>query len=488
MLISCFTASVPPLPSEHASSSSTPRIPSIHGSLHGLSLLSLPARPNSAPPLLAEMTAIQPWSSNNPTALMDSSDGNAPVHPERDTSEHPAGELPPASETVDLAPQDMELPAPTLRELIEQLRSQKYHRQRGEQAQQSLRSLQVAAVRTARLARSARTAHHTLAECIKAEDKTGFLNLWNTLQDACDDCSNLVSSSGLNSEAEALAHSRSSSFFEDVSPNAQTTILTILTKLRNDENFITHRLGELSPKELTGLLPDSHRSRSTGSVMGGSIRSGHGTHRPLGFIVDAQVEEITSRNFNSPLEALVFLPSGLADSDAIEYERMTEVWASVGANFISQMKPGRERLVSALLDLWAAMQPWPGKDRLALWLLQTLQRGTFILDQPTKQTFRARVEGRPEVPVEEEIRTERFVSDAADSLLALLSDPAGASVLPSGALQMCNAMSAKLKDMPTHQNTLHLIMTGWVFSTFLVDATSLPEVRYRWTSAFFASD
>jgi len=132
--------------------------------------------------------------------------------------------------------------------------------------------------------------------------------------------------------------------------------------------------------------------------------------------------------------------------------------------------------VLTVLDTWASFGPWPGKDRLELWLLQTLQRGAFLLEQPAKATFRARMDGREELSADESLRMETFYTEATETLLDLLADGSGASVIPPNVLNMCHAIHDKLRSSPKHQRQFpQFVLTRWLFSPFFHDMITLPE-------------
>ncbi|OTA31955.1 hypothetical protein BTJ68_08793 [Hortaea werneckii EXF-2000] len=142
-----------------------------------------------------------------------------------------------------------------------------------------------------------------------------------------------------------------------------------------------------------------------------------------------------------------------------------------------RFKPGSEKLVPAVLDIWTSSCDWPGKTRIDLWIAETLRKGAFLMEQPSKQSFRIRVHGRPDSSADDEKKSEDFYSQATDALLDLLADPSDVSVIPNKALEMCRAIWTKLQTSPGHQRGFpHFILTRWLFSSFLVQVVTLPEV------------
>ncbi|KAK0994544.1 hypothetical protein LTR91_007612 [Friedmanniomyces endolithicus] len=215
--------------------------------------------------------------------------------------------------------------------------------------------------------------------------------------------------------ADERAHTAvaQSTFLDRLPDHHRTVILQLLHEVHNDGAFVADRLAALTHRELLALLPDRGPTRSTASVLDSTIQ-----------------------------------------------------------------KPGSEKLVPAVLDLWAVSTAWPGKQRLELWMLQVLQRGAFLLEQPSKQSFRMRIQARPAIPAQEDVEAEVFYADAVSELLELLSDVSGATVIPQPALDMCHAIWKKLSPGSGHQRGLsRFLLTRWLFSSFVLDAVVLPEVR-----------
>ncbi|KAM3417880.1 hypothetical protein BST61_g6100 [Cercospora zeina] len=375
---------------------------------------------------------------------------------------------------------------PCLSEITHLLRRQKYHKRRCLHAQEDLHRLQLATAKAARLRLTAHAVQRTLAECIRSEDKSSFANLLHAFQDVCEDAAKSSHPPVPGAIPAPVPAKPFESFLNDISTASRNVVLDLLAKLRYDGHFLAERIAALTPKELHALLPERVVSRSSDSVFASSSTRTSRNSRPLGFAVDAQVDVLNAHAYGSPLEALIFAPGLPLLNDHTDRQRTTEVWATVCAKVITEQKPGSERLVPALLDIWSKFEPWLGKDRLETWMLQTLQRGAFVLEQPTKQTFRARVEGRPDVSAQDDARMEAFYAEAADSLLALFGDQHSPSVIPPGALSFCQAVSRKLRDSPQQRNLPSFILTRWLFNSFMMDLVNLPEAHMMTTDHYIS--
>ena len=365
---------------------------------------------------------------------------------------------------------------PDLDEVSHLLRQAKYYKQRRVQTQRLFHRLQTATSRTQRLAIASRHVRRTLAECLRSEDKHSFAHMFNTFQVACEQLPDLTLVDSSDSELGLNpTESLSGSFLEVLSHSSRETTMKLLMRLRYDKHFVADRVALLSHKELIAMLSDGTSSRRAESVLGGSQRASTRSAKPLGFVVDRVVDDISTAGYRSPLETLVHLhnPTG---EDSPAYGRSTEIWAHVAGRLISERQAGGDRLTSTLLDIWSSQGEWIGKDRLRTWMLHTLRRGQFILEQPSRQSFRMRVQGQVDLSAEETARTEAFYKDSTDQLLELLGDPNGASAVPTTALDFTSAIHASLDGSPNHQRDLpSFVATRWLFGSFLMDMIVLPE-------------
>lgn len=367
--------------------------------------------------------------------------------------------------------------APSLASLAYLVRSRDSHERQASQRRGQLHHVRVVAARTARLASIARSVQRTLAECIRAEDKQSFAKLHNIFQDALEDCTR-----GARSPKSDTYHADPSTFLEQLPESTRKLLLEFVTALRYDGDFIADRLACLSHRELLSLLPGKPSVRSSESIFGptSGMRSHLSTH--LGYAADAQADLVTSSGFQSMLGSMMLSVQCLSEGISNEKSRILDVWSTACARLIASQQPGSEKVVPAVLEIWSSSCQWPGKDRLGQWILETLRGGSFLLEQPSKQSFKLRIQGRPDPPAEDELRIEDFYAQAADDLLDLLADSQGTSIIPDSVLEMSRAIWTKLQSSSSHQRAFpHFVLTRWLFSPFLLEAVFLPEVRARYS-------
>ena len=380
------------------------------------------------------------------------------------------------SSCEDVAQSHIADPIPSWDDLAQLYRLERYQAKQCKQVQRQLYQVHSVAARTSRLVHTARSVQRTLAECIKSEDKHSFVNLFNALRDAldCAEATNIYDRTKGGENPSNVNYP--ASFVDALSAESRHVVLDFLAKVRHDGNFVADRLMALTHKELVSLLPDKGQARSAESIFGSSPRTSSRTSRHLGFVADGQTELLSSFEYGSPLEALVLSIRGLAHPCLASDPVATDVWSTICARLISDQKPGCEKLVPAVINMWAMSSPWPGKERISTWISQVLQNGLFLLEQAKKQSFRVRAQGLSDPNTDDEVQTGQYYSSSVDSLLSLLGDRSGASAIPDGALTLCHAIFRKLQSSQNHQQVFpNFVITRWFFHSFLPDAITLPE-------------
>ena len=386
----------------------------------------------------------------------------------------------PASALSDSVPGSLRVqaPLPRLSDLTRLLQLERYEHQRRLAMEHQLWSTHVAAARTARLLQHCRSVRRTLAECVKLENKSSFLKLINAFDDALSDSYAPLPGPLVDSRTDTEnACGYPPSFLDGLQCTAQDALLEFLSKVRTDGHFIADRLATLNTQELLALLSARALSGSDESVFGSSPRSTPRISRSLGSLVDGQVHALSSNEFASPLNVLVHIVRGTIGGSIEAEATATDVWATVCARLISEQKSGSDKIVSAVIDVWAHSSSWPGRTRIDTWLLQTLQKGTVVLEDSHRQSYSMRMQASQSPDFEDADQLEDFYANAVRSLLCLLTDSATACVIPEGARRLCAAISSKLRHSPRHHKALpNFVITRWLVPRFLHDAVVSPEV------------
>ncbi|KAK6437432.1 hypothetical protein LTR95_006374 [Oleoguttula sp. CCFEE 5521] len=368
-------------------------------------------------------------------------------------------------------------PAFDLAAIARTMRLAEIHRRRRTQAEIAFRDLQIVVTKATRLTTAARHVQRTLTDCLRAEDKYSFARLNNGYADVCKKLTSTPKRSYLaeswsGSQQRLETGNAGLGFLVELSPTSQAQVIEILTNLRYDGGFIAKRLGNLTSKQLSVLLPDGGTSRSSGSIFGGLSRASTRSKQPLGYLVDHLLDDISTSRYRTPLETLVHIHVPVAH-DSPGSAAHLRVWAETCAILIQDRRLAGARLLPSLLDIWASHVPWTGKEKLCSWLLRTLRRGHFLLE-PNRPSFSARVHGQPEVDAA--ARAEVFYTECVAELLDVLGDKTGSSAIPDGAMMLCHAVYDALHLSPANQNGLaSFVLTRWLFASFLPDLLVSPE-------------
>lgn len=379
-------------------------------------------------------------------------------------------------ENSEIRPVEPALPMLNLSQVAQSLRSRNYQRRRCDRIQAHLRAVQIRSARTARLVQTAQMVQPILAECIKSEDKQSFSNLFNAFLDAADASPIHVAVLG-RSSVDADEGGYQPSALDLIPPASRESLLDLCSRISYDGDYIADCLAFLSHKELLAMLPDRSPSRSSESVFGSSSWHNPRASRHLGFAVDAHMDFLSCSNCPSPLHTLFNCARSISGSSVAEDSRVSGVWATVCARLIADQRPGSEKLVPAVFDILAHPSTWPGRMRLDEWLSRILDKGAFLTEQKSKQSFRTRVQGRSETSPEDQAAVETFFHESVGSLLDILGDTEGPSVIPLPVLRICRAISDKLDLHSGSRHAFpHFVITRWLFSSFIPDIISMPEV------------
>lgn len=106
------------------------------------------------------------------------------------------------------------------------------------------------------------------------------------------------------------------------------------------------------------------------------------------------------------------------------------------------------------------------------YLMKILEDGAFLLEKAEEQSgTRVHVEPRS---AKDSIAAEEFYDRAVLGLFEVIDDP-GAGGIPEGLIELGNAILRKL-DPKFHSQTRRFLVSKWLFTMFLVNAMTHPEV------------
>ncbi|KAH7413865.1 hypothetical protein DE146DRAFT_10333 [Phaeosphaeria sp. MPI-PUGE-AT-0046c] len=376
--------------------------------------------------------------------------------------------------------------ATSLAELAHLIRLQGYQEQRKAHSRVRLHRWLVSSALSARLVHCGELAYRTLVDDFRSDDKKGFASLYNALNDVRNSCDatrqyallepdlDFAKSKSMKSEKPLS----SSTFLNEVPSKILDDLLDFISEIRTSPDFLAARISSLSQQELASLSSFRQAMEPIDSVMAMQGRGKNvGAQKPSQQGSNP-VDRLLSFQRHDPLAALVYtIFANSSGPDSAEDLRRTDVWATTCAKLIKDIKPGSEKFIKTVLDVWAGMREWPGKANLELYLMQALQDGQFLLEKAEEQSARS-----PAQPVarstKDTIAADEYFDRVVKRLFEVVDDEPSAGGIPEGVLEIGNAILRKLdEEKNLRKASQNFFVSRWLFSTFLLNAIIHPETH-----------
>lgn len=375
-----------------------------------------------------------------------------------------------------LAPSSTSLP-----ELTHLLRLQTYQEKRRSRIQMRLHRGLISVALFTRLKNCNELAFRSLVDSFRFDDKKGFASLYNAVQDVRRSCEATWRHAELdldtrfgNTNQTSVETGPNSTFMHKLPAWIQEDLLNFVCLIRTDSDFLASRIASLSPPELASMTAFHQSLDTIDSVMPSQSRG-----RPLGYrsnrnsaFLPTPVERLLSFQRHDPLSAL--LHTVFASSEDLQ---RLEVWSTTCARVITEGKSGGEQFVCSVFNAWAAMQEWPFKSNLEMYLMEILQESAFLLDGANEQP------SGPKGPTElrnakDAIAQEEFFDMALKRLFDILDDEHCGAAIPPSVVKLGHAILRKLQKPKKQLAAETFIVSKWFFSTFLLNAIICPEVGH----------
>jgi hypothetical protein len=372
----------------------------------------------------------------------------------------------------------------TLEELAHIIRLHKNVEQKRNQSRVRLHRGLVSSALSARLLQCGQSSYRTLIEYFRNDDKEHFADLHNALHDVRmsvdayrryallePDLDSSKSHLVTNNEDSSP---RFSTFLHEIPLKSRLELLAFLSELRCNPDFLAARITSLSEHELLSLC--SFRPSPNESTV---LASSRVNAQRRGFMnpVARPVERLLSFHRHDSLAALIYtIFANSSGPDSAEDLRRTNCWATTCARMVLENRPGWERFIPRVLDVWADMREWPIKANFELFLMQLLQDGQFLLEHDPSTFKPGNSTDKPkDKPLE--YAAEEFYDRSVKKLIALLDGDRVAGGLPEGILEIGHAILHKLSPSKKHKRMAEIfILVHWFFGTFLYQSIIYPEV------------
>ncbi|KAF2125472.1 hypothetical protein P153DRAFT_113892 [Dothidotthia symphoricarpi CBS 119687] len=462
---------------------------------HVSSSRSLTPSHTTDPPAEAPPRSPSPPSKQPPPAMMGSRAHDGPVERLRpqippSSMSAPAGRLPRLLPADLSSYSDSYLPSATiatsatsLAEFAHLNRQLRYQEQRKAHSRVRLHRWLVSSALSARLVHCGELAYRTLVDSFRSDDKKAFASLYNALHDVRNSCDATHQYALLEPDLE-FGKSKSSksdkpltfsSFLNEVPSQTLNDLLEFISEVRTNPDFLATRVSILSPQELATLSSFRQALDPIDSVIARGKNAGPQKPNQQG---PSPIERLLSFQRHDPLAALIYtIFANSSGPDSAEDLRRTDVWATTCTRLIKDLKPGSEKFIKTVLDVWAGMREWPGKAHLELYLMQSLQDGQFLLEKAEEQSAR---QGSQPIArnTKDTIAADEFFDKAVKRLFEVVDDEPSAGGIPEGVLEIGNAILRKLEEEKgPRKASQNFFVSRWLFSTFLLNAIIHPETH-----------
>lgn len=366
-----------------------------------------------------------------------------------------------------------------------QARLHEHHERRQRSLNTRRRVLQKSISLSARLRRTSSWIQDGLVEISRHQDSAGFARVFSHAQDLVDICyshwSNDLQALDIvqSSDASTLSLSGQSPFFDQLARPAQDDLLALLSNLRGNPKFLIDRFRNL-PRSQVATLASKPRWEAHESFLASfSQDSGRSNQKQRRILAYSRNLEDYASSFerSNPLSFLLHNLYGHGITpDSIESRLRLFTWSSVCARLLEIGADSYNVLYWQVLEAFSAMQEWPAKTRLELFLTDLLQRGAALLDAETTSGSR-----RDQLNTEQ---AHEFFENAVLDLYWLLIECQN-GLYPTGALDLARAILGKLDHPQAQSDFRSHFFHQWYINHFLKAAIMFPEVCTQSLSSVF---
>ena len=341
-----------------------------------------------------------------------------------------------------------------------------------------LRTLRVSLGISTRLLRVGSTIQKGLVESFKQGDKSSFVSLYNSILDmreACDAASrrSIHGHDPLICSSSDLERDLCSHFVQRLTQRSKEDLLEILTLVRTDSQFLFRCIVQLTPSQLSALVSPVHTLDLHDSGLSRTRAQPLFSKRTTPHYI-AFKDHVFALERTDSLSALVLNAfADPLDSNGPEATLRLKVWSSTCAKLVAYGGSGHYSFVGHLVSFWAGAREWKVKAKFELYLMDVLQSGAYLLEQPD-----IRPPGS-DAQYTDPLRTdvaEVFFQSSVSTLFGILDDQDSGG-LPAGALEFGNAVLSHLNVVESRNRFLEYIFLHWFFGKFLHTAIMYPEVR-----------
>ena len=267
------------------------------------------------------------------------------------------------------------------------------------------------------------------------------------------------------------------SFYHRLSSGSKTELTSLLTSLRSDPNFISDRIRNLKDDQLKMLRDSLKPQHATISTPQSLLPRSRHTPKAVQQEAFSQGLEDYAASFerSSTLSFLLFNLYGNSEGfSPSEAKLRLDVWSSVCSSLFLESSDRFMGLIGQILDGFVTISEWTARQKMELFLLDLLQRGSFLVDQVSGSPTSGRGERVFDFNTIETDNARQFFDDAVERLFDILDDPD--SGFPRETLRLVCEIIPKLGSFEAESRFRGNIFVEWFLERFLQQVISFPEV------------
>ncbi|KAK5940919.1 hypothetical protein PMZ80_006196 [Knufia obscura] len=358
-----------------------------------------------------------------------------------------------------------------------QARLLQHHENRKRSLSTRKQVLQRSIALSARLRRTSSWVQDGLVEISKHQDPAGFARVFSHAHDLVDVCYSYWNNELQNidtiqaSQDPATQNLNPAPFFDQLLPDAQKELLDLLSNLRSNPRFLVERLMHL-PLSQVAILTGKPKWEASESLLASLSQTSGGSaqrrRRVQAFSKELE-DYATSFERSDPLSFLLHNLYGHDTSpDAPESQLRLSTWSTICAELLHSRSESYNSLYWQAFEAFSAMQDWPARTRVELFLMDVLQRGAFLISDHLSPRTRA---GQDTLNTEQ---AHEFLESAVSDLYWTLIK-CNTGCYPTGALALARAILGKLPNVQ-HQAGFRIdFFQKWFLNHFLKAAIMFPE-------------
>jgi hypothetical protein len=382
-----------------------------------------------------------------------------------------------AAEEQMVAPVDLRL---HFEDFASQLRLHRHQEHKRRMLGHRRQCLQKAVALSGRLQRLSSWVHDGLVEISKPDDTvdtSSFVRVQQHLQDLSDVCfsqwnHDIQALDPINSSELGEACLASDSFLTKLSPDSRRECLDFLHMIRSSPRYLVDRFKAVSTAQISALSTSPRYSTLPSNILASlSQNSGRSSQKRLRVQSYSKSLEIYANSFERK-NALNFLLYNCYGSDEAEHSLRITNWASVCAALFQESRPAFDAIIHQVFNAFVPLGTWPVRERLNLFLMDFLQRGTFLTESSSTNRSSHSLHSILSETIET-TETRDFFEAGITELFDLLTYEGG---IPTKVLQLARAIVGKFDNPQMQENFRGVFFFDWYIRHFLRIALNCPEV------------